>query len=41
MEYFDKKRWKKLEFINANFNQEIIVPEFCIRYAFCFKSNYD
>jgi len=40
MEYFDKTRWKKLEFINANFNQEIIVPEFCIRYAFCFKSKF-
>ena len=39
-EYFDKTRWKKLEFINANFNQEIIVPEFCIRYAFCFKSKF-
>lgn len=38
IEYFAKDRFKKLEYINANFNAEVVVPEFCIRYAFCFKS---
>jgi hypothetical protein len=40
IEYFAKDKFKKLEYINANFNEEVVVPEFCIRYAFCFKSKY-
>jgi hypothetical protein len=38
MAYFEKDRFTKLEYVNANFNPGVVVPEFCIRYAFCFKS---
>eukprot|EP00347_Sterkiella_histriomuscorum_P002582 403367589 len=41
-EYFKEDKFFKLEYVNANFNPSIIVPEKCIRYAFCFKSKkYD
>jgi hypothetical protein len=36
-EYFSEDRFHKLEFVNVNFNSEIVMPEECIRQAFCFK----
>lgn len=35
--YFDPNSFPLLEYINVNFNPEIVVPEQCFRYAFCFK----
>ena len=36
--YFDIDKFLQLEYVNANFNSQVHVPEFCVRYAFCFKS---
>ena len=39
-EYFDVEKFQRLEFVNVNFqNSNIVIPEACIRFAYCFKRN--
>ena len=39
-EYFSSENFDRLEYINVNFNLDIIMPEVCVRTAFCFKKTY-
>ncbi|CDW71879.1 leucine-rich repeat-containing protein [Stylonychia lemnae] len=39
-DYFVDDKFFRLEYVNANFNPDIKVPEKCIRYAFCFKKMF-
>mmetsp|Transcript_3372 Transcript_3372/g.3339 ORF Transcript_3372/g.3339 Transcript_3372/m.3339 type:complete len:165 (-) Transcript_3372:122-616(-) len=35
--YFSNTTFYRLQFVNANFNENVEVPEKCIRYHFCLK----
>ena len=39
-QYFAKDEYLLLEFVSANFNKLTVVPDICIRQAYCYKTTF-